>query len=1032
MTAESEQTTGPGVKPPIILCPWLVALAALALYGLTLNHWVTFGSLPFASQITGWDWHSGPLPWRPNPQYHPLFLILTFPLRLLPMGWRAVGLNVFTAACAALTLAILARSVRLLSHDRTMEQRMREGGEFALLSVRAAFLPAAFAVLLLAAQLTFWENSVAGTGEMIDLLVFAFLILCLLEFRISQSERRLNLFAFVYGVGVANNWALIGFFPCFLLALIWIKRRGFFNPPPLVGDGAITPTWINAPPRPMTEDAIALIWIKQRMRFFNWRFVLRMTGWGALGLLLYGLIPLLGAAKNDGSFWELLHQKLAEQHLYLIRMPRYVAFIAGLWTLVPLLFAAINWSSFQGELSAGAHTMASMFFRVLHIVFLAVGVLMFFDIKSGPSPRNMGMGVIAATPGFLSFYYLAAVGVGYFSGYALLVFGKDVVFRWGQATGILRVLNGVVVGLLWLAAIGLPALLFCENYQHIQDFNNPAVAQFGKDMAKTLPATPAVVLADDPAVLYLAMGASQSLGLPDQYTFIESRGLLHVEYLRYLVNRYPAFHKELVNPDRFPEEITGQEIGVLLAHLAQRQPVYYLHPSFGSYFERVCMTPHRLGGDLHPYPSNALATLVLTPAEIATNQAYWHTLEKESLASLPELAKRSADARRIANHYSQILDYWGTEQQKAATELKLPPLLKDAMLNDANDQFAEAFRLNSNNMVARANQQYNAHLRGMPPASALLGSSDVAAQFYNHWDIALNLYGPADVPDLDIQIGRYFAERGVYLQAAHLFQRCLELAPNDPVGELDLAKTYIDLGLVDAAFGLIRDIHGRSTANPLELAGVEALAYAAKKDFAQADKLLTDEHNKNPKNDKLAGVMAEFYRRMGYSVLREGKRDPAKEKSAEKDAAIWFKKALTALDEQLQLLNALTANAQELSNVNLRKAEIQMTIKDYEAAIITLTAMVRQDPKNPVPLLNRAISELQINRLDAAQNDYQALEKMVPDLSQMIYYGLAQVAQKQNDKPAEIRYDKLYLKYASHNTPEFTNVTQQLHKLEGH
>jgi predicted Zn-dependent protease len=817
-----------------------------------------------------------------------------------------------------------------------------------------------------------------------------------------------------------------------LLALIWIKRRGFFNPPPLVGDGAITPTWINAPARPMTEDAIALIWIKQRMRFFNWRFVLRMTGWGALGLLLYGLIPLLGAAKNDGSFWELLHQKLAEQHLYLIRMPRYVAFIAGLWTLVPLLFAAINWSSFQGELSAGAHTMASMFFRVLHIVFLAVGVLMFFDIKSGPSPRNMGMGVIAATPGFLSFYYLAALGVGYFSGYALLVFGKDVVFRWGQATGILRVLNGVVVGLLWLAAIGLPALLFCENYQHIQDFNNPAVAQFGKDMAKTLPATPAVVLADDPAVLYLAMGASQSLGLPDQYTFIESRGLLHVEYLRYLVNRYPAFHKELVNPDRFPEEITGQEIGVLLAHLAQRQPVYYLHPSFGSYFERVCMTPHRLGGDLHPYPSNALATLVLTPAEIATNQAYWHTLEKESLASLPELAKRSADARRIANHYSQILDYWGTEQQKAATELKLPPLLKDAMLNDANDQFAEAFRLNSNNMVARANQQYNAHLRGMPPASALLGSSDVAAQFYNHWDIALNLYGPADVPDLDIQIGRYFAERGVYLQAAHLFQRCLELAPNDPVGELDLAKTYIDLGLVDAAFGLIRDIHGRSTANPLELAGVEALAYAAKKDFAQADKLLTDEHNKNPKNDKLAGVMAEFYRRMGYSVLREGKRDPAKEKSAEKDAAIWFKKALTALDEQLQLLNALTANAQELSNVNLRKAEIQMTIKDYEAAIITLTAMVRQDPKNPVPLLNRAISELQINRLDAAQNDYQALEKMVPDLSQMIYYGLAQVAQKQNDKPAEIRYDKLYLKYASHNTPEFTNVTQQLHKLEGH
>ena len=73
-----------------------------------------------------------------------------------------MGLNVFTAVCAALTLAILARSVRLFSHDRTKEQRLREGGEFALLSVRAAFLPAAFAVLLLAAQLTFWQNAVVG------------------------------------------------------------------------------------------------------------------------------------------------------------------------------------------------------------------------------------------------------------------------------------------------------------------------------------------------------------------------------------------------------------------------------------------------------------------------------------------------------------------------------------------------------------------------------------------------------------------------------------------------------------------------------------------------------------------------------------------------------------------------------------------------------------------------------------------------------------------------------------------------------
>ena len=55
MMVANEKTISHAVRHPILLCPWLVGLAALALYGLTLHHWVTFGSLPFASQITGWD-----------------------------------------------------------------------------------------------------------------------------------------------------------------------------------------------------------------------------------------------------------------------------------------------------------------------------------------------------------------------------------------------------------------------------------------------------------------------------------------------------------------------------------------------------------------------------------------------------------------------------------------------------------------------------------------------------------------------------------------------------------------------------------------------------------------------------------------------------------------------------------------------------------------------------------------------------------------------------------------------------------------
>ena len=144
MTADEKINTSP--KPPMLLPPWLVAMAALLVYGISVHHWVTLSSLPLISKITGWDWHPIPLEWRQT-QVAPLFFVVTCPVRLLPVNWQPAALNCFSALCAALTLGLLAASVRLLPHDRTREQRQREGGEFSLLSVRAAFLPPLFAVL---------------------------------------------------------------------------------------------------------------------------------------------------------------------------------------------------------------------------------------------------------------------------------------------------------------------------------------------------------------------------------------------------------------------------------------------------------------------------------------------------------------------------------------------------------------------------------------------------------------------------------------------------------------------------------------------------------------------------------------------------------------------------------------------------------------------------------------------------------------------------------------------------------------------
>src|SRR5882724_7367307 len=203
---------------------WIIAAAGLAIYGATLNHWTSLASLTETANLSGWGWQID--------VYRPLTWLVTLPRRLLPGRLIPLSLNVFSMLCAILTLALLARSVALLPHDRTHEQRQKEKNPSALLTIGAAWLPPLFAALVLGLQLTFWENATsasAGGSEMLELLLFAYVIHCLLEFRLDQNESRLFRASLVFGAAMTNHWAMIGFFPLFLVALIWIRGLEFFN-----------------------------------------------------------------------------------------------------------------------------------------------------------------------------------------------------------------------------------------------------------------------------------------------------------------------------------------------------------------------------------------------------------------------------------------------------------------------------------------------------------------------------------------------------------------------------------------------------------------------------------------------------------------------------------------------------------------------------------------------------------------------------------------------------------------------------------
>ena len=159
----------------------------------------------------------------------PVQFVATYPFRWLPPALLPVALNFFSAVCAALTLGLLARSVVLLPQDRTDAQRKRELSAFSFLTTWSAWLPPVLAVAVAGLQLAFWQHATNYTGEMLDLLLFAFVVWSLAEYRLDEREGRLFVAAAVFGAGMADNWAMVGFFPVFLTALIWMRGLSFFN-----------------------------------------------------------------------------------------------------------------------------------------------------------------------------------------------------------------------------------------------------------------------------------------------------------------------------------------------------------------------------------------------------------------------------------------------------------------------------------------------------------------------------------------------------------------------------------------------------------------------------------------------------------------------------------------------------------------------------------------------------------------------------------------------------------------------------------
>ena len=982
-----EKSTDPRKNFVPRFLPWLLGAVMLVIYGFTLNRWVTLDNINQVAKLSGWTW---------EPQlFGPLTFLVTYPFHWLPVAQIPLALNLFSAMCSAATLTMLARSVALLPHDRTEAQRLREQNELSFLTGWPAWLPPVVAVLLGGLQLTFWEHATSFTGESFNLLIFAFIIWQLQEYRLDESEWRLLLAAAVYGAGMSENWALTGYFPVFLTAIIWLRK----------------------------------------LEFFNLRFLARLTASWLVALVVFLLVLPL-AMKFSGKYysftvWQALKPVLQlNWHVAKAFMESYVRHnlaLISLTTLLPVLLLSIRWSPTFGDSSRIGSSLVSYLFYLVNAVIFTVSVWVMFDPPF--SPRQCSMGTPA-----LTFYYFAALSIGYYCGYFLLVFGKEAVpsrqnpepapalppkWEW---------LGPLIVTGTFLAVALAVGTLIHKNQPLIRALNDDSLAQYARFTAQKLPPHGALLLCDSeggaqnwPLRGFLLQAELAREGRLTNFPVVDTRSLNWAPYHRYLHTRYPKQWPQIVG-DRDMGSVNPLGLLSTLNLLSKSNTLCYLNPSYGYFFEEFYLEPHGLVYELKSLPKDTLLPPALDKKLIAENEAFWSQLTGTVQPAITrQLAEQQALAQPDQNtpntfsswllallhvqpepnpntllagmFYSRSLDFWAVQLQ-GANELE-----------KAADRFTTAVRLNPDNVAAAISLDFNRTLRAGTPTAVDL-SRVTTDQFgkYHNWNEVLNANGPFDEISFSFEYGALLTQGGLPRQAIAPFVRVHQLLPGNLPARLWIAQNYLFNRLPDRALEYLNDPFtkpAKYSLNANNSTEVNILTAAARFQKNETDKgiaLLETEINRHPDDETLLTVSAQAYMMRGL-----------------------YTNALHVIERKL----AQTPDAPQWL---FGKGYANIQLGAYDQAITALTRVLQIQTNDPTARFNRALAYLQSDRLDKARADYRELQSTYTNSFQ-VAFGLAEVAWRQHNTNESVRNYKIYLANAPTNTAEFKAVRERLGQL---
>jgi tetratricopeptide (TPR) repeat protein len=331
---------------------------------------------------------------------------------------------------------------------------------------------------------------------------------------------------------------------------------------------------------------------------------------------------------------------------------------------------------------------------------------------------------------------------------------------------------------------------------------------------------------------------------------------------------------------------------------------------------------------------------------------------------------------------------------------------KSGHLGKAATHFERAVALNPDNVVAQVNLQCNQNLQAGRKSSVQVSKS-IEDEFgkYRNWDQVVGENGPFDEPNFCYEQGHVFVNNNLYRQAAAEFDRVRTLAPENLAARIWLAQLHVLSQMPGEALKLVGEIHAQTNlleamrTNRANLLFVEASAHLVQNDLKSAESAVRKAVAEQPGDAELLARASEVFLRYGR-----------------------YTNALVTIEQELEL-----APTNMTALVNKGLACIQ--VGAFEQAIPPLTRALTMDTNNYAALLNRAIANLRGNQLDAAQRDYESLQRTFPTAHQ-IYYGLAEVAWRKQDTNAAIRNYQLYLANAQTNTAEAKLVSARLKELK--